>query len=90
MADTYSAVVESGSCSRDYTRWEERLNCGHKHKTIKAAEACLAKKRQWYCMHGRRQGLPCKGCLGLAKGDHTSADWYNGTIHNQNEERVDR
>jgi hypothetical protein len=40
---TYSAVVESGSSSPDYQRWEEREHCGHAHKTIGAAVRCLRK-----------------------------------------------
>ena len=31
MKTTYSIVVESGSCSPDYKRWEEKANCGHAH-----------------------------------------------------------
>jgi hypothetical protein len=30
--ERYYAVVESGSCSPDYKRWEERETCGHAHK----------------------------------------------------------
>jgi hypothetical protein len=40
---TYSAVVESGSCDESYTYWEEKVNCGHAHRTIEAAERCGAK-----------------------------------------------
>lgn len=86
--ETYSAVVESGSCSPDYQRWEERANCGHAHKTVEAAQVCLDKHRTWYCRHGRKCGSPCRYCHGRAQGHETSALWYNGTIHNQNEERI--
>lgn len=85
---TYTAVVETGSCSMDRLRWEERATCGHAHKTIEAAAACLAKKRRSYCNHGRIAGALCKHCLGYAQSHSASALWYNGTIHNQNGERV--
>ena len=84
----YSVVVESGSCDPTYTRWEERVNCGHKHKTIDAAEACLAKLTRMYCQHGHVAGTPCKRCLGYAKSQQCSATWYGAKIHNQDEERV--
>lgn len=84
----YFAVVESGSCSTDYQRWEERANCGHAHKTREAAEKCLAQKQRRYCNHGHAQGTPCRQCLGWAQGHSTSALWYNGTIHNQHGERA--
>ena len=84
----YKAVVESGSCSPDYQRWEERADCGHLHRSIEAAEKCLAKHQQWYCQHGRIHGLPCRHCLGRARGDSTSALWYNGNIHDQDGRRI--
>jgi hypothetical protein len=87
--ETYSVVVESGSCSRDYKYWEERANCGHAHKTVEAAKACMDKLTRRYCNHGRIQGTPCAACLGRARGHSTSARWYNATIHNQHEERVE-
>lgn len=87
--DTYSAVVESGSCSMDGRRWEERTSCGHKHKTIEAAQACLSKKQRYYCQHGRPAKSLCRHCLGgQAHAQNTSALWYNGKIHNQNGERI--
>ena len=86
--ETYSVVVESGSCSPDYERWEERANCGHTHKTIAAAEACMAKLTRMYCDHGRVQGTPCSACCGYAQGNSCSATWYNARLHNQNKERV--
>lgn len=86
--ETYSAVVESGSCSRDYKVWEERATCGHAHRTEEAAAACLAKKQARYCNHGRKQGTPCARCNGYAQGKETSGLWYNGTIHNQDGQRL--
>ena len=86
--ETYSAVVESGSCCLDYSRWEEKTHCGHNHRTIEAAQKCLDKKQRYYCNHGRPAGSPCKYCNGYAQAHSTSALWYNGRIHNQNSERV--
>ena len=88
MKFTFSAVVESGSHSEDYQRWEEIDHCGHAHRSIDAARQCLEKKTRWYCMHGKVARSSCKHCLGYAAADHTSAHWYNGTIHNHNGERV--
>ena len=87
--EQYSVVVESGWCSTDYRQWAWRANCGHAHKTIEAAQACMAKLTRWFCNHGRIKGTPCAQCYGRAQGHSTSARWYNATIHNQNEERVD-
>lgn len=84
----FYAVSESGSCSPDYRRWNESENCGHAHKTQKAAEACLVKKQRSYCNHGHASGTPCAQCLGYAQPHSTSAAWYNGSIHNQYGERV--
>jgi hypothetical protein len=74
MRKGYSAVVESGSCSCDYKRWEERANCGHAHRTIEAAEKCL---ETHIGMH-----------RSLSGGMECSALWYNGTIHDQDGQRV--
>lgn len=71
--ETYSAVVESGSCSRDYKHYEERLNCGHAHKTYEAAMACGRKNYDAKCVNGRWQA---------------NADWHGFCIHNQDGERV--
>lgn len=87
-SERFFAVVETGSCSMDHQRWEERCTCGHAHKTREAAEKCLAKKQQSYCNHGRVAGTACKHCLGWAQAHSTSALWYNGKIHNQNGERA--
>jgi hypothetical protein len=87
--ETYSVVVETGSCSTDYSRWDERCNCGHHHKTIDAAKRCMEKLTRWYCQHGRPSGSRCGQCCGgIAHGNNTSARWYNARIHNQSEERV--
>jgi hypothetical protein len=71
--ETYSAVVESGSCSTDYTRWEERMNCGHAHKTEEAARKCGEKNYDAKYVNGSWQA---------------SAAWHGYTVHNQNGERL--
>lgn len=73
MKETYSAVVESGSCSTDYKRWEERRNCGHAHRSIGAAEKCGAKHYNSRYENGTWTA---------------SAAWHGYTVHNQNGERV--
>jgi hypothetical protein len=69
----YKAVVESGSCSTDYQRWEERRNCGHLHKSYEAAERCGTKLYNARYVHGSWQA---------------SAAWHGWLIHNQDGERV--
>ncbi len=88
MKETYSVVVESGSCDPTYTRWEERTHCGHAHKTYEAAQKCLTKLTRYYCQHGHPAGTLCKRCLGIAQAQNTSATWYGAKIHNQNGERA--
>jgi len=88
MKIKYSAVAENGNHSPDYQRWEESENCGHKHRTIEAAQKCLDKKQRWYCQHGTVSGNLCSLCGGYAQQNSTSASWYNGAIHNQRGERV--
>ena len=70
---TYKAVVESGSCSTDYRYWEERIHCGHAHKTYAAAEKCGAAHYNARYVHGSWQA---------------NADWHGYKIHNQEGERV--
>ena len=72
-SERYSAVVESGSCSPDYQRFEERVHCGHAHKTREAAERC---------------GVAHYGAHYTNGSWSACADWHGYTIHNQNEERV--
>jgi hypothetical protein len=69
----YSAVVESGWCDRTYTYWEEKRNCGHKHKTVEAAQKCGAK-----LYDSRREKT----------GWTANADWHGYVIHDQEERRV--
>lgn len=67
-------MVESGSCSQDYQYWEERRNCGHLHRTIKAAEECGKKHYDAKYVNGSWQA---------------NADWHGYTVHDQDERRVD-
>ena len=71
----YSAVVESGSYSFDREGWHEcyREHCGHAHRTLEAAKACLARHTRQYCNHGH---ISC------------SAAWYHGRIHDDAGHRV--
>ena len=70
----YKAVVESGSCSRNYEFWEERAECGHLHRTVEAAEKCGMKHR------GDRYENGSWTC---------SALWYNFCVHDQDGRRVE-
>lgn len=75
--ERYRAVVESGNwspeCELNCRRFEERENCGHLHKTIRAAEECLKKHLGGHVVNGNYQWL---------------VQWQNGRIHNQDVERV--
>ena len=44
---TFSVVVESGTCDQTRRFWEEKEHCGHNHKTYEAAERCKAKLTKW-------------------------------------------
>jgi hypothetical protein len=72
--EKYSAVVESGCCSPNYKRWDERDHCGHAHKTTKAAQKCGAKHIGAHYYVG-----------GLW---HCITPWYDFKIHNELGERV--
>jgi len=77
LTPKFSAVVESGSCSMDREHWEERRNCGHKHKSVDAAEAC---GKRHYGAH-------------INKYTHSweaNADWHGYTVHDQHGRRVER
>lgn len=71
--ERYSAVVESGSCDPTYTRWEERVNCGHAHLTKEAAERCGAKNYASKYVNGSWQA---------------SAKWHGYTVHTQDGRRA--
>lgn len=69
----FYAVVESGSCSQDYKRWEERQNCGHAHKSPAAAEACGKKHYTAKYVNGSWQAC---------------AAWHGYTVHDEIGQRV--
>lgn len=69
----YSAVVESGSCSMARKRWEERVNCGHLHRTAAVAEKCGAKHYAAKYVNSSWQA---------------SATWHGYTVHDQDGQRV--
>ncbi len=54
--------------------------CGHKHKTIAAAEACERRLVRASCSHGTLAGMLCKDCLGRASASQWSADWFHSCI----------
>ena len=86
--ETYSAVVESGSCDLSGRFWGERSHCGHAHRTVEGAQKCLDKNQRTYCRHGHRTGSLCRECGGEAGAHSTSAEWYGGTIHTGTGERI--
>ena len=70
---TYSAVVESGSHDRTATYYEERMHCGHAHRTIEAAERCGA----------RNYASRYEGSRWTA-----NQQWHGWTVHDQDQRRV--
>lgn len=68
----FTAVVESGSCDETYTYWEERLSCGHLHKTQEAATKCGAKHYGSKYVRGSWQA---------------SAAWHGYKVHDQDGRR---
>lgn len=82
-----SIVVESGSCSHDYRRWEARAHCGHAHRSVASALRCLDRLTRYYCQHGRAAGTRCRHCRGVAQAQETSATWYHARLHTQSGER---
>ena len=75
MKTRYSAVVESGSYSDDYERWEESINCGHLHKSPQAALRCGKKN---YGAHINKITHSWEAC----------AAWHGYRVHDQNNRRV--
>jgi len=71
--ETYSAVVETGWHDGEYTRWEEARNCGHKHKTVEAAEKCGAKHYDAKYRNGSWSA---------------NAAWHNYRVHDSQGRRV--
>ena len=82
---TYSVVV------RDSNFWFEKTgehvilrDCGHKHKTQSAAEACEKRLVNASCQHGTRAGLLCSLCRGRAHAQQWSANWYHSAVEDSN------
>lgn len=56
-------------------------DCGHKHRTRHAAEACREKLTASSCMHGVTTGKRCYQCSGwIAKFDSTSLLWRGARV----------
>lgn len=69
MKNTYTAVVETGWHSACGKYYETSIECGHKHRTIGAAEACGEKHYD----------------AGYRNGSWTAnAAWHGYTVHDQN------
>lgn len=71
---TYTAVVENGWHSEDYTSKETIHECGHRHRTREAAIVCGTKLRDAKYVDGSWQ---------------CNAEWANFKIHDQDGRRVD-
>lgn len=71
----FCAVVESGSCDPSYTRWEERKNCGHHHRSIDAAQKCGEKHYAAKFINGSWQA---------------SAAWHGYRIHDAEGRRIEK
>ena len=39
---TYNVVGETGECGESRECWYELFSCGHNHRTLESAQACLA------------------------------------------------
>lgn len=78
---TYSVVVrDANSWSRDTGIYSELDNCGHKHRTVEAAQKCLEALTAWRCLCGRTT-KPYARCCGTPH-NSTSAHWYHARIEN--------
>lgn len=76
-------VRDPNSWSVSTGKHEVRAHCGHKHKTIAAAQACYERLTASQCQHGRKAGLPCRQCLGYAQAQSWSATWRNANLEDQ-------
>jgi hypothetical protein len=89
---TYSVVV------RDPNSWSRSTgihcllrDCGHQHRTVTGATACMDKLRNACCQHGSRIGTPCRECYGgRAKfARQWTANWYHACIEDSAGEFVE-
>ena len=81
---TYSVIVrDPNSWSQATGIHTELANCGHKHRSIDTAQACMDRLAAWHCLCGRTtsQYAPC--CH--TPNNSTSARWYNARIENNAE-----
>lgn len=83
---TYSVVVRdpnSWTQNRDGSdrQYEITAHCGHKHKSLEAADACMARLTAWYCNCGERcdSHRRCSSSTGHTA-NSTSATWYHATV----------
>lgn len=84
---TYSVIVrnpnswtqnEDGS-NREY---EITADCGHKHQSLAAAQACKDKLTAWYCNCGERSNAHHRRCSSSTghTANSTSARWYHARV----------
>jgi hypothetical protein len=87
MSNTFSVIVRnSNSWAQNEDGgnrvYEEVANCGHRHKTEAAAEACMTKLTAWRCNCGARSNsrTRCNSSTGTHSMDSTSALWHHSRV----------
>jgi hypothetical protein len=62
-------------------QYEITAECGHKHRTVETAQACLSQLTAWYCNCGELSNSHrrCSSSTGHTA-NHTSARWYHAQI----------
>ena len=86
---SYSVIVRNPNSWNATTGIHEELaNCGHQHKSISTAQACLDKLTAWHCLCGRTT-KPYAPCCGTPH-NSTSARWHGAEIEDQGGHRNDR
>jgi hypothetical protein len=81
MSNTYSVVAfnqSTWSYRNGIQIFDETAHCGHNHKTIAAAEACMANLTEWRCLCGHTTSHRAT-CCGTPR-NSTSARWYHSEI----------
>lgn len=86
---TYSVIV------RDANSWDgatgihqEIANCGHKHRTLEAAQHCMDKLTAWHCLCGRTTNSYAPCCH--TPHNSTSARWYNAHLEESDGSEIER
>jgi len=77
--ETYSVIVRNPNSWDARTGIHEELrNCGHRHKSVETAQACLDKLTEWRCLCGRtaKRYAPCCG----TPQNSTSAAWFHAEV----------